>query len=526
MKHISLILVLAAMLFAFAVPSFAELLPQETSCTDGFVGGDVDGDGNVNAKDANQLLKYLAGWTIPGDASHADTLRDGVVNAKDASKLLKYLAGWNVGRLCHDDEYVVVEESTVDKQGVARTVCRVCGDVAAEEELPYKIFSVCGTDISEYRVLYSANGICGDDVGRVSRLFIATTEELWSGDFIPEKASSQKMFTKKVYEHEILIGDVSKFKRDGLPDMSDGQPCYGVTEDGTVYFNARSYGLFNEEWLEFLREQFGIYFTVIANYDANIVLDSYNENGADAQPFCRRYTPIDLEADGYKLVFEDEFNGDSIDWDLWQCHGPGASGAGWDYAISQCTERDGYMVLTCEYRDDGFYGPGRYGAEIELKDRYLRGYFECRMKCGQAGGLSAFWMQGVDPYVAESSQGGIGPGGAEIDIIEVFGNNAFSTVHCAGASFAEGPGLNSFYSDEYNAGDVYNEFHTYALEWDEDYYTFYVDGIIVSRTNHADGTATIPESVIIGYDLASNCDTVPESVSDEMLVEYIRIYQK
>lgn len=60
--------------------------------------GDVDGDGEVAAKDATDLRRYLAAWTDYSiediNAEAADVNFDGEVNAADATILARYLAGW------------------------------------------------------------------------------------------------------------------------------------------------------------------------------------------------------------------------------------------------------------------------------------------------------------------------------------------------------------------------------------------------------------------------------------------------
>lgn len=59
--------------------------------------GDIDGDGEVNNKDATYLLRYLAGWNIEGINEEAlDTTGDGRITNKDGTRLLRYLANWDV----------------------------------------------------------------------------------------------------------------------------------------------------------------------------------------------------------------------------------------------------------------------------------------------------------------------------------------------------------------------------------------------------------------------------------------------
>jgi hypothetical protein len=59
--------------------------------------GDVDGDGEVKAKDKAVLARHLAGWpgyeTLQNPAA-ADVDTDGKVVAKDKAILARHLAGW------------------------------------------------------------------------------------------------------------------------------------------------------------------------------------------------------------------------------------------------------------------------------------------------------------------------------------------------------------------------------------------------------------------------------------------------
>ena len=59
--------------------------------------GDINGDGEVNTKDAVLLKKYLAGYeALTFDRVAADVNGDGEVNSKDAVRLLRHLAGYQV----------------------------------------------------------------------------------------------------------------------------------------------------------------------------------------------------------------------------------------------------------------------------------------------------------------------------------------------------------------------------------------------------------------------------------------------
>ena len=129
-------------------------------------------------------------------------------------------------------------------------------------------------------------------------------------------------------------------------------------------------------------------------------------------------TPVGEELDltGYELVFEEEFEGDTLNTDKLHVRGEGTERGGFESA-SQVSLRDGNLVITGEYLEDGKFGPGWYAAEVILNERYKQGYFECRCICNADPAMwSAFWIQASHPYEAAYSQGGVG--GAELDIME------------------------------------------------------------------------------------------------------------
>ncbi|MCR5485186.1 MAG: leucine-rich repeat protein [Clostridiales bacterium] len=58
--------------------------------------GDVNGDGEINGKDATTLRRYVAGWSnIKVNKDACDVNGDGAINGKDATTLRRYVAGWS-----------------------------------------------------------------------------------------------------------------------------------------------------------------------------------------------------------------------------------------------------------------------------------------------------------------------------------------------------------------------------------------------------------------------------------------------
>lgn len=240
----------------------------------------------------------------------------------------------------------------------------------------------------------------------------------------------------------------------------------------------------------------------------------------------------ELNLDGYQLVLYDEFDGDSLNTDIWKHRGLGSRRSGYN-GESQVRVEDGKLIITGEYLEDGEYGEGWYAGMISLKERYTRGYFEIRCICSKDDAFwSAFWIQASNPYQAEYSQGGIG--GCEIDIFEAmsydsaFPNSVTSTVHCAGVDGVQ-EGFQSAILGDFKANNIYEEYNTYGLEWTEDEYIFYINGVETARTSFGNGVSQVPEEVILSLEIPEAAKLEgfdKETYKTEFIIDYIKIYQK
>lgn len=242
----------------------------------------------------------------------------------------------------------------------------------------------------------------------------------------------------------------------------------------------------------------------------------------------------ELDLTGYNLVFDDEFDGDSLNMDVWKHRGLGTRRCGFN-AESQAAVRDGNLYLTGEYLTDGVYGEGWYTGMISLKQHYLRGYYEIRCKCNKDKGFwSAFWIQSPNnPYDHYISQGGVN--GAEIDIFEAMSadaklpmnkNSVTQTVHCNGWD-DDVENIDSRCLGKFKVGnDIYSEYNTYGVEWTEDEYIFYINGVESGRTSFGNGVSTIPEEVIVSLEIPDGGLPFEKDYQTQMVVDYVRIYQK
>ncbi len=239
-----------------------------------------------------------------------------------------------------------------------------------------------------------------------------------------------------------------------------------------------------------------------------------------------------LDLTGYELVFEDEFNGNTLDTDVWQYRGSGPRRGGFN-AESQVKVENGNLIMTGDYQTDGTYGEGWYTGMIKLKERYCKGYFEIRCKCNAGGGFwSAFWIQADSPYTASVSKGGVG--GAEIDIFEsmnrgegLAADGVAQTIHCAGVDGVQ-EGFQSMRLGDFYGNNIYEEYNTYGLEWTDDEYIFYVNGVETVRSTFGNGVSQVLEDVIVSLEIPSEEELAKldkDTYRTEFIVDYVRIYQ-
>ncbi len=245
-------------------------------------------------------------------------------------------------------------------------------------------------------------------------------------------------------------------------------------------------------------------------------------------------TPVgdELDLTGYELVFEDEFDGEELDLDVWKYRVQGVRRGGF-FNKSQVNVRDGNLVITAEYLEDGAYGAGWYAGDVALNKRYKQGYFEVRAICNDAPGFwSAFWLQASAPYTASISQGGVG--GCEIDIFEseyegsiIRDGSVATTLHCAGVDGVQ-EGFQSRILGSFTGNNIFEEYNTYGLMWTEDEYIFYINGVETCRSSFGNGVSQVEEDVILSLcvpeaDKLAELD--PETYHSEFIIDYIRIYQ-
>ena len=237
-----------------------------------------------------------------------------------------------------------------------------------------------------------------------------------------------------------------------------------------------------------------------------------------------------MDLTGYKLVFEDDFNGTELDNDVWYQWGPGPSRIGFN-SDEMVRVEDGNLIIDCDYRD-GKYGPGWYGNTIGTNQKFLRGYFECRCICNdpvdRGGFWSAFWILGNagNPKISKG-----GPGGSEIDVVEAMLTweehlpSVEHNVHVSGYPDGSGEGFRSMGAVPVQVPTCYTEYHTYGLEWNKEVYRFFVDGECSLETAWAEGVSEVPQTVLLSVCVPGE-DIEDKTRKGKFVVDYVRIYQK
>ncbi len=182
----------------------------------------------------------------------------------------------------------------------------------------------------------------------------------------------------------------------------------------------------------------------------------------------------------YELVWQDEFNGTSLDLSKWEpMIGNGCPGiCGWGnnelqyYRAENATVGGGTLKITA--RRQNFGGAQYTSARLRTKNKgdWTYGRFEMRAKLPFGQGMwPAFWMLPTDDVYGTWAASG------EIDIMEAVG---FDPARVHGTTHFGGMFPNNTYaggSYTLPSGSFSNEFHEFAIEWEEGEIRWYMDDV-------------------------------------------------
>ncbi|MDD8016844.1 MAG: glycoside hydrolase family 16 protein [Bacteroidota bacterium] len=237
---------------------------------------------------------------------------------------------------------------------------------------------------------------------------------------------------------------------------------------------------------------------------------------------------------GWTLVWNDEFDGPSIDPTKW---GYETGGSGWgNNELEYYTDRkensfieNGSLVI--QALKENYSGKSYTSARMVTKYRgdWLYGRFEIRAKLPYGVGTwPAIWMLPTD-----WAYGGW-PASGEVDIMEHVGydpNVIHGSTHCQKYYFKIGTQKTATIKET----NVFSEFHTYGVEWFPEKIDFFVDSVkYFSSTNDSTGWEAWPFdkrfhlllNIAIGGDWGGAKGVDNSIFPQRMYIDYVRVYKK
>lgn len=248
------------------------------------------------------------------------------------------------------------------------------------------------------------------------------------------------------------------------------------------------------------------------------------------------------EYDGYTLLWNDEFDGERLDENIWnyEPHQPGWTNAELqEYTTSEENVflKDGKLVIkaikTQSEAGRDYYTSGKVTTKGKKDFKY--GKVVARAKVPKGKGLwPAIWMMPT-----QQSLYGNWPKCGEIDIMEVLCDNpdtAYGTIHY-GVPHGQQQGKVVLQKGDFSEG-----FHEYCVEWDPGEMNFYIDGECYLTVNdwftaplggeEKPYPAPFNQDFFVQMNLAvggtwpGNPDETTDFENAEFQIDYVRVYQR
>lgn len=210
---------------------------------------------------------------------------------------------------------------------------------------------------------------------------------------------------------------------------------------------------------------------------------------------CNRHTaPTDInKAEGYQLVWSDEFNNngkpDSANWGYEQGFVRNEELQWYQPDNARC--ENGLLVIEAkrEEKPNPSYAQGatdwrrkrqtiNYTSSCILtrgKKTWQYGRFEIRAKIGISKGMwPAWWTLGVDKRW---------PANGEIDIMEYYKGKLLANIACLGKDRRPAWFSNTFKTDSLGGTGWADQFHTWRMDWTEEFIALYMDDQLLNKVN-------------------------------------------
>ena len=248
----------------------------------------------------------------------------------------------------------------------------------------------------------------------------------------------------------------------------------------------------------------------------------------------------DWEIKGWNIVWQDEFDKDSLDLTKWSRE---IGGHGWgNNELQFYTDSDsnsyvenGNLILKAQVVPQGIGSSKglRYYSSARLrtygKGDWKYGRIEVKAKVASGQGIwPAIWMLPTDWLF------GGWPSSGEIDIMEHVGYD-LGVVHGSVHTEAYNHKINTQRSSARKIANVDTEFHVYSIIWDKDKISFFIDDVqyFLFENDQKGNYKTWPFdqrfhlliNIAVGGDWPGNPDN-STNFPRKMLVDYVRVYEK
>lgn len=244
--------------------------------------------------------------------------------------------------------------------------------------------------------------------------------------------------------------------------------------------------------------------------------------------------------DSWRLVWSDEFKGDTINQGNWNHQVLPAGQFNEEWQRYTDSSQNAYIENNClvikAIHETDSHGLDQYtSARLNTagKQSWKYGKIEARIKLPQGKGIwPAFWMLGAN--IDENGGDTPWPFCGEIDILELYGTNSDAVIE-ANLHYADKSGEHAMMgaeSYELEDGIFADDFHVFGIEWDEDKISWIVNDTVFASTSITDKERSefhnkhfILLNLAVGGTYAGRPDA-STLFPQKMYVDWVRVYEK
>ncbi len=267
--------------------------------------------------------------------------------------------------------------------------------------------------------------------------------------------------------------------------------------------------------------------------DGDECMYGYNKQGANV------YESLNQYISGRHVVFEDDFDGNALNADAWTFDIGVMNNGGEEqyYKSENASVENSCLVITAKKETVGSKTWTSARVVTAGKNGWRYGRFEAKIKFpGVVGAFPAFWLMGLNHKDAPNESGTYSerydgsvswPVCGELDIIEFIPGNSKRPISTVWPNRNSDPYQHLFQvSPDYDVTS--SDWHTYAVDINSDYITFYIDNVQVgNRMKLSDYDSedieafSKPLHILINLAIKFGTPIVNEM---KMYVDWVRVY--